>query len=180
MRTLLPITAGTGGPFPARAPEVPSRRTVEGLSPAALSLPPECGVLFSVVAVNGYSITELRQCQGQEWVFDGRPGRPWPSPPSVRTGHLPQGGRQGGQKTCHCEQAQRADVAIRSYCGCIRRRRAAGDSGPYERDSSHSVGADVPIRPESPAPWLPPWGPIPLIKGKCPEGTKGIGILARR
>ena len=28
--------------------------------------------------------------------------------------------------------------------------------------------------------WLPLWGPIPLIKGKCPEGTKGIGILARR
>ena len=33
-------------------------------------------------------------------------------------------------------------------CGCIRRRRAAEDSGPYGRDSSHSVGADVPIRPE--------------------------------
>ena len=35
--------------------------------------------------------------------------------------------------------------------------RAAEDSGPYGRDSSHSVGADVPIRPESPespAPWL--------------------------
>ena len=58
--------------------------------------------------------------------------------------------------------------------------RAAEDSGPYGQDSSHSVGADVPIRPEFPAPWLPPWGPIPLIKGKCPEGTKGIGILARR
>ena len=28
-------------------------------------------------------------------------------------------------------------------------------------------------------PWLPLWGPIPLVKGKCPEGTKGIGILAR-
>ena len=26
--------------------------------------------------------------------------------------------------------------------------RAAEDSGPYGRDSSHSVGADVPIRPE--------------------------------
>ena len=26
----------------------------------------------------------------------------------------------------------------------------------------------------------PPLGPIPLIKGKCPEGTKGIGKVARR
>ena len=27
---------------------------------------------------------------------------------------------------------------------------------------------------------LPPRGPIPLVKGKCPEGTKGIGKVARR
>ena len=55
-----------------------------------------------------------------------------------------------------------------------------------------TVGAAVPSGPPLPqwslfgrmrtsAPtWLPLWGPIPLIKGKCPEGTKGIGILARR
>ena len=35
----------------------------------------------------------------------------------------------------------------RGYCGCIRPRRAAEDSGPYGQGSSHSVGADVPIRP---------------------------------
>ena len=48
-----------------------------------------------------------------------------------------------------------------SLVGCIRPRRAAEDSGPYGQGSSHSVGADVPIRPESPespAPWLPLWG----------------------
>ena len=31
---------------------------------------------------------------------------------------------------------------------CVHPRRAAEDSGPYGRDRSHSVGADVPIRPE--------------------------------
>ena len=47
------------------------------------------------------------------------------------------------------------------------------------------VGADVPIRP-APAALLsriirPPCErPIPLVKGKCPEGTKGVGMLARR
>ena len=41
--------------------------------------------------------------------------------------------------------------------GCIHQRRAAEDSGPYGRDSSHSVGADVPIRPEC-LPCTPPPG----------------------
>ena len=27
---------------------------------------------------------------------------------------------------------------------------------------------------------LPFQGPIPPIRGKCPEGTKGVGMLARR
>ena len=27
---------------------------------------------------------------------------------------------------------------------------------------------------------LPSQGPIPPIRGKCPEGTKGVGMLARR
>ena len=27
-------------------------------------------------------------------------------------------------------------------------------------------------------PWLPLQGPIPPIRGKCPEGTKGVGMLA--
>ena len=27
-------------------------------------------------------------------------------------------------------------------------------------------------------PWLPFQGPIPPIRGKCPEGTKGVGMLA--
>ena len=30
------------------------------------------------------------------------------------------------------------------------------------------------------APWLPFQGPIPPIRGKCPEGTKGVGMLSRR
>ena len=30
------------------------------------------------------------------------------------------------------------------------------------------------------SPWLPFQGPIPPIRGKCPEGTKGVGMLARR
>ena len=29
-------------------------------------------------------------------------------------------------------------------------------------------------------PRLPSQGPIPPIRGKCPEGTKGVGMLARR
>ena len=32
------------------------------------------------------------------------------------------------------------------------------------------------LTPES----LPSQGPIPPIRGKCPEGTKGVGMLARR
>ena len=36
-------------------------------------------------------------------------------------------------------------------------------------------------RPLSPRrPRLPSQGPIPPIRGKCPEGTKGVGMLARR
>ena len=27
-------------------------------------------------------------------------------------------------------------------------------------------------------PWLPFQGPIPPIRGKCPEGTKGVGMLS--
>ena len=59
---------------------------------------------------------------------------------------------QGGR----CPRRGRMRV---SFVGCIRRRRATEDSGPYGRDSSHSVGADVPIRPESPRRFaaLPPF-----------------------
>ena len=44
-----------------------------------------------------------------------------------------------------CPRRGRMRVGI---VGCIRPRRAAEDSGPYGQGSSHSVGADVPIRPE--------------------------------
>ena len=27
-------------------------------------------------------------------------------------------------------------------------------------------------------PWLPFQGPIPPVRGKCPEGTKGVGMLS--
>ena len=29
-------------------------------------------------------------------------------------------------------------------------------------------------------PWLPFQGPIPPIRGKCPEGTKGVGMLSAK
>ena len=32
--------------------------------------------------------------------------------------------------------------------------------------------------PAARTPWLPFQGPIPPIRGKCPEGTKGVGMLA--
>ena len=32
--------------------------------------------------------------------------------------------------------------------------------------------------PAARTPWLPFQGPIPPIRGKCPEGTKGGGMLA--
>ena len=32
--------------------------------------------------------------------------------------------------------------------------------------------------PAARTPWLPFLGPIPPIRGKCPEGTKGVGMLA--
>ena len=31
----------------------------------------------------------------------------------------------------------------------------------------------------TPVPWPPCERPIPLINGKCPEGTKGIGLAVR-
>ena len=32
--------------------------------------------------------------------------------------------------------------------------------------------------PAARTPWLPFQGPIPPIRGKCPEGTKGVGMLS--
>ena len=32
--------------------------------------------------------------------------------------------------------------------------------------------------PAARTPWLPFQGPIPPIRGKCPEGTKGVGTLS--
>ena len=32
------------------------------------------------------------------------------------------------------------------------------------------------VQSVTPVPWPPCERPIPLIKGKCPEGTKGIGL----
>ena len=50
---------------------------------------------------------------------------------------------------------------------------------------SPSMGAGMkrlrggPFRPyRTHHPWLPLQGPIPPIRGKCPEGTKGVGMLA--
>ena len=34
--------------------------------------------------------------------------------------------------------------------------------------------------PAARTPWLPFQGPIPPISGKCPEGTKGVGMLAAK
>ena len=34
--------------------------------------------------------------------------------------------------------------------------------------------------PAARTPWLSFQGPIPPVRGKCPEGTKGVGMLARR
>ena len=41
-------------------------------------------------------------------------------------------------------------------------------------------GAPTPFWKTDPVPRLPWKGPIPPIRGKCPEGTKGVGMLARR
>ena len=32
--------------------------------------------------------------------------------------------------------------------------------------------------PAARTPWLPFQGPIPPVRGKCPEGTKGVGMLS--
>ena len=34
--------------------------------------------------------------------------------------------------------------------------------------------------PAARTPWLPFQGPIPPIRGKCPEGTKGVGMLSAK
>ena len=34
--------------------------------------------------------------------------------------------------------------------------------------------------PAARTPWLPFQGPIPPIRGKCPEGTKGVGMLSTK
>ena len=89
----------------------------------------------------GYYSTFCRIWQGVGSAPKGGGILPSPRPPC-----LPPWGR--------CPRRGRMRVGI---VGCIRPRRAAEDSGPYGQGSSHSVGADVPIRPESPespAPWL--------------------------
>ena len=34
--------------------------------------------------------------------------------------------------------------------------------------------------PAARTPWLPFQGPIPPVRGKCPEGTKGVGMLSAK
>ena len=34
--------------------------------------------------------------------------------------------------------------------------------------------------PAARTPWLPFQGPIPPLRGKCPEGTKGVGMLSAK
>ena len=34
--------------------------------------------------------------------------------------------------------------------------------------------------PAARTPWLPFQGPIPPIRGKCPEETKGVGMLSAK
>ena len=41
-----------------------------------------------------------------------------------------------------------------------------------------SILSDAP--PAARTPWLPFQGPIPPIRGKCPEGTKGVGMLSAK
>ena len=92
-----------------------------------------------------------------------RSPHPVPAGPPSPKGRLWDVGTESfrhGLRPCHLPLTREA--VGRGYCGCIRRRRAAEDSGPYGQGSSHSVGADVPIRPQC-LPCTPPGG-----------GTSGI------
>ncbi len=93
-----------------------------------------------------------------------------------RTLKITQNTRRRGRSLRQCAQFRGFCSADGKTCACCGQ--MCGPGGRFFRPAARRAGFLQEAEEKAAEKRLPFQGPIPPIRGKCPEGTKGVGMLS--